>query len=68
MESAFTQEWRIVTHFDRDQKCQLENWDLEFGSNTTEFFLFFFSEFSHFLVVFESQIPNHTSPQRDVCC
>ena len=57
MESAFTQEWRIVTHFDRDQKCQLENWDLEFGSNTTE----------NFSVVNESQIPNLTFPQYDVC-
>ena len=26
------------------------------------------SEFSHCSVMFESQIPNPTSPQRDVCC
>ena len=27
----------------------------------------FFSEFWNFSVVFESQIPNPTSPQKDVC-
>ena len=38
MKSAFTQEWEIVTHSEVDLKCKLENWDLEFGSNTTEKF------------------------------
>ena len=36
-----------------------ERKDLEFGSNTTD---------KKFSVVFESQIPNPTSLQRDLCC
>ena len=41
-----------------------ERWDLEFGSNTTEFFRGVWRKKS---VVFESQISNPTSPQKDVC-